>query len=190
VEAVNIMAKYDPLQKYLEELPDDKREITLTFQLIEKIIGSQLPFSAYEHRAWWSNEEHGVHVSALAWMRAGWRVDGVNQKERWVRFIRQRNIKLEKTKRFTNKPNLTINEKKQRTTEFSANRPVKTLVIHKPDCRVIPWEGLKSCGCGDRGELGNQRWYCETHITRKAVDEFMHNRFWAILLCDLCFGEE
>jgi hypothetical protein len=38
--------------------------------------------------------------------------------------------------------------------------------------------------------LGNQHWFCESHITRKAVDEFMHNRFWAILLCDLCFGRE
>lgn len=72
---------------------------------------------------------------------------------------------------------------------YTANRPNKTLVIHKPSCRVIPKEGLRACGCGDRGELGNQRWYCEEHISLDAVNEFMRGRFWAILLCDLCFRE-
>jgi len=73
---------------------------------------------------------------------------------------------------------------------YTVNRPNKTLVIHKPDCRMIPKVKLKPCGCGDTGELGNQRWYCEAHITRKAVDEFMHHRFWAILMCDICFRGE
>jgi hypothetical protein len=73
---------------------------------------------------------------------------------------------------------------------YSANRPNKTLVIHKPDCRVIPYTKLSHCGCGETGEQGNQRWFCEEHITRNSVDEFMHDRFWAILICDLCFQAE
>ena len=75
-------------------------------------------------------------------------------------------------------------------TAFTANRPNRTLVIHKEDCRVIPKEKLQPCGCGDTGERGNQRWFCEAHVTHQAIDEFMHNRFWAILICDICFQEE
>jgi hypothetical protein len=72
---------------------------------------------------------------------------------------------------------------------YSANRPNKTVTIHKSDCRVIPRGKLEPCGCGDAGELGNQHWYCEKHICRDAVDKFMNGRFWAILLCELCFRE-
>jgi hypothetical protein len=68
---------------------------------------------------------------------------------------------------------------------YTANHPNITLVIHKPDCRVIPWGKLNSCGCGDTGEHGNQRWFCETHITRKAVDEFMNGRF-GLSCCAIC----
>ena len=55
---------------------------------------------------------------------------------------------------------------------------------------MIPRDKLQPCGCGDTDEHGNQRWFCETHITREAVDEFMNGRFWAILMCDLCFRAE
>ncbi|OGO26184.1 MAG: hypothetical protein A2136_08250 [Chloroflexi bacterium RBG_16_54_11] len=82
------MAKYDPLNEYLSNL-SGKNEITLSFEQVEKIIQAELPYSAYNHRAWWSNEEHGVHVSAKAWMGAGWRVETVNQKDCWVKFIRK-----------------------------------------------------------------------------------------------------
>jgi hypothetical protein len=54
---------------------------------------------------------------------------------------------------------------------------------------VIPWDELKPCGCGPTGKSGNQYWFCEKHITHEAVDEFMDGRFWAILICDVCFRE-
>ncbi len=69
--------------------PDGQYEITLSFDQVEKIIGAELPPSAFQHSAWWSNEKNGVHVSAHAWMGAGWKVDGVNQKAHWVRFVRK-----------------------------------------------------------------------------------------------------
>ncbi len=181
------MAKYDPLKQYLLNLPPDKNDITLTFDQIGKIIIRNLPQSAYIHRAWWSNEAHGIHVSAHAWMDAGWRVDAVNQSEHWVRFIRIRRDVQPKPR------TLIPNRDTQHTvigvkrTMFTANRPVRTLVVHKPECRVIPWDKLNLCGCGDRGELGNQRWFCEEHITIQDVNKFMKGRFWSILLCDLCF---
>jgi hypothetical protein len=184
------MAKYDPLKLNLINLSKDQNEITLTFEQIEKILEDQLPLSAYRHRAWWSNEEHGVHVNAHAWMDAGWRVDSVNQRERWVRFIRKRPTLQTKPKVIPVIPKTQNNAIVVKKTMYSANRPVRTLVVHKPECRIIPWEKLDPCGCGNTGGLGNQRWFCEDHVTIKDVDEFMSGRFWAILLCDLCFKHE
>ncbi len=180
------MAKYDPLKEYLLNLPETQNEITLTFDQVERIIDEILPDSAYDNRAWWANEKNGVHVSAHAWMDAGWKVDSVDQRKHWVRFVRQQSLPQDKPKSLPSVQSFLL-EGVHKTTVFSANRPNKTLVIHKPECRVIPWGRLTKCGCGDTGELGNQRWFCETHITRQSVDEFMHGRFWAILMCDICF---
>jgi hypothetical protein len=38
--------KYAPLEKYLSDLPKSKREITLAFEQIEKILADKLPSSA------------------------------------------------------------------------------------------------------------------------------------------------
>ena len=63
--------KYDPLTAYLAALAAD--EVTLTFAEIEAIIGTALPPSARTSR-FWTNVTAGVHRSAQAWRRAGWRV--------------------------------------------------------------------------------------------------------------------
>ena len=81
--------KYDPLEKYLRALPVSQEELTLSFEAIEQILNDRLPPSAYEHRAWWGNQKQGTHVEAIAWMDAGWMVDTVDFKEKWVRFVRQ-----------------------------------------------------------------------------------------------------
>jgi hypothetical protein len=70
---------------------------------------------------------------------------------------------------------------------YTANNVVKTLTIHKSTCRVIPKDNMKLCGCGDRGQAGNQRWYCEKHIHTEDVNRFMNGKFWAILFCDICY---
>lgn len=80
--------KYTPLENHLAGLPSDKRDVTLSFEHIERIIKDKLPASATKHRAWWANEKDGVHVSAHAWMDAGWKVDTVNFNQKWVRFLR------------------------------------------------------------------------------------------------------
>jgi hypothetical protein len=80
--------KYYPLQEYLTNLAISKRDVTLSFLHIEKIINDTLPYSASNHRAWWSNEKHGQHSNAHAWMNAGWKVDAVDQRQKWVRFVR------------------------------------------------------------------------------------------------------
>jgi hypothetical protein len=82
--------KYTPLEQYLTTLPANQRDATLSFGQIERLINDKLPASASKHRAWWSNEKNGVHVSAHAWMDAGWKVDTVNFNQKWVRFLRLR----------------------------------------------------------------------------------------------------
>jgi hypothetical protein len=83
------MGKYDPLRVFLTTVAAHEAELTLTFQQIESILGFGLPFSAYQHRAWWANPSTpDYHPYAQAWLGAGWKVDTVNQEARWVRFRR------------------------------------------------------------------------------------------------------
>ena len=80
--------KYTPLEHYLRGLPENQRDVTLSFEQIERIINDKLPPSAQQHRAWWSNETDGDHVSAHAWLNAGWRVESVDQVRKLVRLSR------------------------------------------------------------------------------------------------------
>ena len=65
------MPKYEPLANHLRAHRGDA--CRLHFADIERIIGSALPRSAREHRAWWGNDR--THVQASAWMRAGFRAE-------------------------------------------------------------------------------------------------------------------
>ena len=80
--------KYTPLEKYLSDLPESTREITLTFEQIEKILAGKLPPSAYEDRRWWDHETEGNHVSARAWANAGWQIEGLDVDKQRVKLIR------------------------------------------------------------------------------------------------------
>jgi hypothetical protein len=80
--------KYTPLEKYLAGLPLTQREVTLSFEQIERILGKTLPSSAYNHQAWWANEVAGSHVEAHAWLSAGWKVESLDLARKQVRLIR------------------------------------------------------------------------------------------------------
>lgn len=82
------MSKYEPLARYLKNVPD--QEHSLTFEQIEAIIGSKLPPSSYKHRALWSNNPQG-HVMAQAWLNAGWESSDVDMQGRKLVFKRTRN---------------------------------------------------------------------------------------------------
>ena len=81
--------KYPPLEKYLRDLPASQDEVTLTFERIEQILNDHLPALAYEDRGWWGNQKQGTYVETIPWMDAGWMVETVDLKEKWVRFVRQ-----------------------------------------------------------------------------------------------------
>ena len=81
--------KYTPLEKYLRALPVSQEEEVLTFARIEQIVGDSLPTVAYQDSAWWGNQKQGIQIEPNAWMDAGWMVEIVDLRERWVRFVRQ-----------------------------------------------------------------------------------------------------
>ena len=80
---------YIPLEQYLRGLPPNQEEVKLTFEHIEQILNAQLPSTAREERAWWGNQKQGTSVETIPWMDAGWLVEIVDLREKWVRFVRQ-----------------------------------------------------------------------------------------------------
>ena len=80
--------KYTPLENYLHDLPKSQREVTLRFEQIEQILGTNLPSSAYRYRQWWENEKEGNHVNARAWANAGWKIENVDFSRKRVNLVR------------------------------------------------------------------------------------------------------
>jgi len=79
------MSKYNPLNETLVERTYPVW--VASFTEVEKVIGTNLPDSAWRHRAWWANE-HGTHVQAKAWLDAGWSTEHVDVTHQTVTFRR------------------------------------------------------------------------------------------------------
>lgn len=77
------MGKYEPLTEFLRKQRTDR--VSLTFSEIERIVGSKLPRSANEHRAWWSNNPSNS-VMTKAWLDAGFKSADVDLKKRMLVF--------------------------------------------------------------------------------------------------------
>lgn len=80
------MTKYQPLEDYLNNLKINS--ITLTFAEIEKILKFNLPDSAHDFTAWWSNDK--THPQAV-WLNVDWKTVTVsaNLPEEKVTFVKQ-----------------------------------------------------------------------------------------------------
>ena len=90
-------AKYQPLEDYLKSMPGSRTHITLSFADIEKLTGHELPSSAYQHRAWWSNQaDLSNRPQAKAWRNAGFKVESVKcgSKDGLVSFSREGKIPI------------------------------------------------------------------------------------------------
>lgn len=80
------MSKYEPLRRYLEVCPEDSWQANFTE--VERVLGFELPQSAYRHQAWWANQAGGSQ--SQGWQEAGWQTCDVNLKGKSVRFERRR----------------------------------------------------------------------------------------------------
>lgn len=60
----------------------------MSFEDIERIVGANLPQSAFNHRAWWSNNPTNS-VMTKAWLAAGFRSEEVDMGGRKLVFSRQ-----------------------------------------------------------------------------------------------------
>jgi hypothetical protein len=81
--------KYTPLENYLRNLPESQGEVMLRFEQIEGILNNKLPPSAYEDRRWWDHETEGNHVNKRSWINAGWKINRLDVKKKWVRLVRE-----------------------------------------------------------------------------------------------------
>jgi hypothetical protein len=79
------MSKYDPLRNFLKSRPSN--EAPMSFPEVEEVLGFELPPSARQHPAWWSNNV-GTHVNARAWREAGWKTSRVDVERERVTFVR------------------------------------------------------------------------------------------------------
>ena len=86
------MGKYEPLKEFLRR--SRTREVRMTFDQIERVIGEKLPPKAQHHRAWWSNSPTN-NVMTKAWLEAGFRSEQVDMEGRKLVFRRVEH-KLEK----------------------------------------------------------------------------------------------
>ena len=79
------MGKYEPLLDFLRK--QKVKELRMTFEQIEKVIGEKLPPKAQHHRAWWSNSPIN-NVMTRAWLDAGFRSEQVDMTGRKLVFRR------------------------------------------------------------------------------------------------------
>jgi hypothetical protein len=85
VEA-NPQSEYFPLFGYLKEVDPSRRRLTLTFEQVEKALGTTLPTAAAEQTEWWTNDL--TKPQARAWMAAGWLVTIRKRIEGRIVFVR------------------------------------------------------------------------------------------------------
>lgn len=79
--------KYIKLKNFL--FSSNQPVVKLSFDDIEKIIDSELPPSAHNYSAWWSNDNK-CHVQSIAWLNAGYKTDCVSDtyQEKYIVFIK------------------------------------------------------------------------------------------------------
>ncbi len=120
------MSKYSPITEFLKNQPSNKRDLTVTFETLEKVLGFSLPKSAHTHQPWWANEKEGSHTQARAWMEAGWKVESVDFSKLRVRFIKESGARIGQsiTKAITKIPN-TIKENEEIPQHISTQEPLK-----------------------------------------------------------------
>jgi len=86
------MGKYENLGRKLENVAT--KQVKLTFDEIEKILGFPLPPSAFKFRPWWANDKTHVQASD-GWINNGWKVNTIDFNDKSVFFEKETNINRE-----------------------------------------------------------------------------------------------
>jgi len=80
--------KYLPLEEWFGKQSAAAKQIELTFDQVEKILGNPLPASAIKLKTWWTNISPKIQSHRTAWLNHGWKVTEFDQQARWVKFDR------------------------------------------------------------------------------------------------------
>ena len=78
------MGKYDPLMNYL--INTGEQTVTVRFTEIGRIIGNDLPPSAFKFDQWWENDSSSPGRQCHAWMEAGYRTAALDRNVGVVTF--------------------------------------------------------------------------------------------------------
>jgi hypothetical protein len=80
------MTKYRPLIDFLRSHRGEK--LSVSFEELERVLGTKLPASAFKYPAWWSNNPSN-NVMTKAWLDAGWVTSDVDLSGRRLVFRRR-----------------------------------------------------------------------------------------------------
>jgi 5-methylcytosine-specific restriction enzyme subunit McrC len=80
------VTKYDELREHLRR--QHASSLMMTFEEIAAMVPGGLPQSAYNHQAWWANQEAPGHPHGRAWLDAGFRTTALSLTARRVTFVR------------------------------------------------------------------------------------------------------
>ncbi len=80
--------KYLPLEEWFRKQSPATKQIEMTFDQVEAILGASLPASATKLKTWWTNVQPKIQSHRTAWLNNGWVVAEFDQEARSVRFVR------------------------------------------------------------------------------------------------------
>lgn len=84
--AGRVTGRYAPLYEHLLRAQGDR--LLMTFGEVERVLGKDLPASSRKYRENWANSEGNYF--GQSWLRAGWKVAGVDLRMERVRFERRK----------------------------------------------------------------------------------------------------
>ena len=80
--------KYLPLDDWFRDRPAATKQLELTFDQVEAILGAPLPKSASRLMTWWTNVRPKIQSHRTAWLNHGWIVAEFDLEARRVKFVR------------------------------------------------------------------------------------------------------
>ena len=79
--------KYLPLAEWFRNQPASKKQIELTLDEVEEILGKPLPESSTKP-TWWTNVQPKIQSHRTSWLNHRWMVSEFDLAARRVKFVR------------------------------------------------------------------------------------------------------